>query len=135
MIVDKRWRKLGWRHPLWDYVRFYTSFRKRTKQREEWLAKLRASVFEVEPGNYSRPENGLDPDPAPAEPRERGIDGNIAAPGASVVLRSCWLPRAGGPRRDSARSLWCVPASPPLGSGQSPPIPATLPGLATKYDV
>jgi hypothetical protein len=50
MIVDKRWRKLGWRHPLWDYVRFYTSFRKGTKQREEWLAKLKASIFEVEPG-------------------------------------------------------------------------------------
>ena len=50
MIVDSRWRKLGWRHPLWDYVRFYTSFRKRTKLREQWLAKLKDSVFEVEPG-------------------------------------------------------------------------------------
>jgi hypothetical protein len=50
VIVDKRWRKLGWRHPLWDYVRFFTSLRKGTRQREEWLAKLRDSVFEVEPG-------------------------------------------------------------------------------------
>jgi len=50
MIVNEQWRQLGWRHPLWDYVRFYTSFRKRTKQQKEWLAKLRNSVFEVEAG-------------------------------------------------------------------------------------
>jgi hypothetical protein len=48
MKVDARWRKLGWRHPLWDYVRFYTSFRKGTKQRDQWLDKLSNSVFEVE---------------------------------------------------------------------------------------
>jgi len=50
MKVDERWRGLGWRHPLWDYVRFYTSLRKGTKQRELWLAKLREQVFEVQPG-------------------------------------------------------------------------------------
>ncbi len=50
MKVDERWRKIGWRHPHWDYVRFYTSFRKGTKQRDQWLAKLKESVFEVEPG-------------------------------------------------------------------------------------
>lgn len=50
MKVDNKWRKLGWRHPHWDFVRFYTSSRKGTKKRDEWIAKLRQSVFEVEPG-------------------------------------------------------------------------------------
>ncbi len=49
MQVDERWRKLGWRHPLWDYVRFYTSLRKKTKQHDQWLAKLRDGVFEIQP--------------------------------------------------------------------------------------
>ena len=35
---------------MWDFVRFYTSLRKGTRQRDEWLAKLREAVFEVEPG-------------------------------------------------------------------------------------
>ena len=63
MKVDDRWRKLGWRHPHWDYVRFYTSFRKGTKQRDQWLAKLRESEFQVDtetslnipPGEYMAP--------------------------------------------------------------------------------
>jgi hypothetical protein len=50
MKAEQKWRRLGWRSPHWDYVRFFTSFRKRTKKREEWIAKLRTSVFEVEPG-------------------------------------------------------------------------------------
>ena len=27
MIADKRWSKLGWKHPLWDIVRYYLSLR------------------------------------------------------------------------------------------------------------
>lgn len=50
MKIDERWRALGWRHPVWDFVRFYTSLRKRSKLRDEWLTKLRNEVFEVQPG-------------------------------------------------------------------------------------
>lgn len=51
MKVKDRWRRLGWRHPLWDYVRFFTSLRKGTKQQEQWLAKLKGGIFEVQPGS------------------------------------------------------------------------------------
>lgn len=50
MKIDRRWRKLGWRHPLWDDVRFYTSLRKRTKQHDEWLVRLKDGGFQVQPG-------------------------------------------------------------------------------------
>jgi hypothetical protein len=50
MKVDERWRGLGWRHPLWDYIRFYTSLRKNEKYHKIWLAKLKEGVFEVQPG-------------------------------------------------------------------------------------
>src|SRR4051794_31982850 len=50
MRVERKWRRLGWRHPHWDFVRVYTSFRKGTKKRDAWIARLRESVFEVEPG-------------------------------------------------------------------------------------
>lgn len=60
MKVDQRWRRLGWRYPHWDYVRFYTSFRKGTKPRDEWIDKLRASSFEVAPdSNLVVPEADL----------------------------------------------------------------------------
>lgn len=38
MHVDKRWRRLGWRHSLWDLVRFYRGLR--TGKREPWLRGL-----------------------------------------------------------------------------------------------
>jgi hypothetical protein len=50
MRVNKGWRDLGWRHPLWDYVRFYTSLRKNEKYHSVWLAKLKEGIFEVQPG-------------------------------------------------------------------------------------
>lgn len=50
MKVDEGWRQLGWKHPLWDYVRFFCSIRSRTRQSKDWVAKLRDSVFEIEPG-------------------------------------------------------------------------------------
>ena len=57
MRIDEGWRRLGWRHPLWDYVRYYTSFRKGEKKRDIWLTKLRDGVFEVQPGvNLAIPE-------------------------------------------------------------------------------
>ena len=48
MKINERWRTLGWKHPLWDYVRFYSVFR--GKKRDEWMMKLRRGLFEVEPG-------------------------------------------------------------------------------------
>ena len=57
MKVDDRWRKLGWRHPVWDYVRFYTSFRSGEAKGDLWLAKLRDGIFEVQPAiNLTVPE-------------------------------------------------------------------------------
>jgi hypothetical protein len=48
MKVNEKWRKLGWRDPLWDYVRFFSVFR--GKKRDQWVGKLRDGIFEVEPG-------------------------------------------------------------------------------------
>ncbi len=48
MEVNEKWRTLGWRDPLWDYVRFFSVFR--GKKRDEWIEKLRQRIFEVEPG-------------------------------------------------------------------------------------
>ncbi len=48
MKVNEKWRKLGWRDPLWDYVRFFSVFK--GEQRSQWVAKLRKGIFEVEPG-------------------------------------------------------------------------------------
>ena len=52
MKVDPKWRELGWRHPLWDFVRFYNVLNRQKKvERERWIANLKASQFEVEPGH------------------------------------------------------------------------------------
>jgi hypothetical protein len=51
MKVDEKWRRLGWRHPLWDYVRFYTVVRGQQKElRDNWLKNMRASKLEIVPG-------------------------------------------------------------------------------------
>jgi hypothetical protein len=51
MKVDKKWRRLGWRHPLWDYVRFYTVVRGQKKAlRENWIKNIRDSKLEIVPG-------------------------------------------------------------------------------------
>jgi hypothetical protein len=55
----QRWRKLGWRHPLWDYVRFYTSLRRNEIYHKEWLAKLEKGVFEVRPSSDAQPGTNL----------------------------------------------------------------------------
>src|SRR5713226_6309304 len=38
MRVDPRWRDLGWRHALWDLIRFYRSLG--AKQRTLWLSAI-----------------------------------------------------------------------------------------------
>jgi hypothetical protein len=40
--TNKKWRKLGWRHPLWDYIRFFSVVqRQRRKEKEAWIERLR----------------------------------------------------------------------------------------------
>jgi hypothetical protein len=42
--VNKKWRGLGWRHPLWDFIRFYTVVRRQKKTlRQEWIEKLQTT--------------------------------------------------------------------------------------------
>lgn len=49
MNVNEKWRGLGWRHPLWDYVRFYSVVRAQGgKVRERWEEKLRGSTMEID---------------------------------------------------------------------------------------
>ena len=58
MTVQPKWRRLGWRHPLWDYLRFYTVIRAQGKtHRERWLEALRRSKLEIVPGQ----EIAIDP--------------------------------------------------------------------------
>jgi len=50
MIADPKWRKLGWRHPLWDLVRFYLSLRHKSEQ-ARWLERLeKESSLSVDDG-------------------------------------------------------------------------------------
>jgi hypothetical protein len=42
MNADEKWRSLGWRHPLWDLVRFYLSLRHKGL-RTEWLDRLQST--------------------------------------------------------------------------------------------
>ena len=61
MRIEPRWRRLGWRHPLWDYVRFYSVVRGQKKAiRESWIEHLREARLEVTPGQYLP----IDPDDA-----------------------------------------------------------------------
>jgi hypothetical protein len=49
MNVTRKWRRLGWRHPLWDYIRFYSVVQKQKKEvREEWKASLRNNSMEID---------------------------------------------------------------------------------------
>jgi hypothetical protein len=49
MNINPKWRSLGWRHPLWDYVRFYSVVQKQKKElRDAWEEKLRANTMEVD---------------------------------------------------------------------------------------
>ncbi len=51
MKVGRKWRNLGWRHPLWDYVRFYSVVRGQRKElREQWVDNMKTGTFEIVPG-------------------------------------------------------------------------------------
>ena len=39
MIIDAHWKSLGWRHAVWDLVRYYCSLRGWKKQ-QQWLDEL-----------------------------------------------------------------------------------------------
>ncbi len=41
MNADQRWRDLGWRHPLWDILRFFLSLRHGSAERADWLERLK----------------------------------------------------------------------------------------------
>jgi hypothetical protein len=50
MIADPKWKELGWRHPLWDLVRFYLSLRHQG-EKATWLSRLEeSSTLSVEEG-------------------------------------------------------------------------------------
>ena len=49
MNVNPEFRDLGWRHPLWDYIRFYSVIQKDGKAAtRNWLDQLRAGTFEID---------------------------------------------------------------------------------------
>jgi hypothetical protein len=50
MKVNGKWRKLGWRHPLWDFVRFYSVVQRQKRTvAEKWADKLKKqSQLEVD---------------------------------------------------------------------------------------
>jgi len=50
--ISEKWRGLGWRHPLWDYVRFYSVVQRQRKTiREAWEEKLRSHIMEIDPSH------------------------------------------------------------------------------------
>ena len=49
MNTSEKWRALGWRHPLWDYVRFYSVVQTQKKElRQIWTKKLQKNVMEID---------------------------------------------------------------------------------------
>lgn len=84
MRVKPKWRRLGWRHPLWDYVRFYSVVQRQRRQvREEWHAKLRNNTLEIDSAHQL---------PVPADHVKlffdyiNGRDGDLAS--ATEMLRT-----------------------------------------------
>ena len=41
MIAETHWSDLGWRHPMWDLLRFYLSLRHGAAERASWLQSLK----------------------------------------------------------------------------------------------
>jgi hypothetical protein len=42
MKAKPKWRKLGWRHPIWDFIRFYSVVQRQKKElAARWTAKLK----------------------------------------------------------------------------------------------
>ncbi len=49
MNTSGKWRSLGWKHPLWDYIRFYSVVQRQNKTlRDAWIEKLRNQVMEID---------------------------------------------------------------------------------------
>lgn len=49
MNISEKWRSLGWRHSLWDYVRFYSVVQGQRKElQEKWQEKLRNNTMEID---------------------------------------------------------------------------------------
>ncbi len=53
MKVNKTWRGLGWRHPLWDFIRFFSVVKRQKKElRQQWIEKLETShMLEIDSSN------------------------------------------------------------------------------------
>jgi hypothetical protein len=50
--TSEKWRALGWKHPLWDYVRFYSVVATQKKElREAWEEKMREGRMEIDAGH------------------------------------------------------------------------------------
>ena len=49
MRINKKWRKLGWRHPLWDFIRFYSVVQRQRKEyRTAWEERLRQATLQID---------------------------------------------------------------------------------------
>jgi hypothetical protein len=50
MKVNLKWRQLGWRHPLWDFIRFYSVVQRQKRElAARWIAKLQtANTMEID---------------------------------------------------------------------------------------
>jgi hypothetical protein len=49
MKPNKKWRKLGWRHPLWDFIRFYSVVQRQRKElRIVWEERLRQATLQID---------------------------------------------------------------------------------------
>jgi hypothetical protein len=50
MKANRKWRQLGWRHPIWDFIRFYSVVQRQKKElAARWTTKLKESrIMEVD---------------------------------------------------------------------------------------
>jgi len=62
MKTNKKWRKLGWRHPLWDFIRFYSVVQRQRKElRIVWEERLRQATLQIDASQSLaiRPEDAI----------------------------------------------------------------------------
>lgn len=53
MNTSEKWRSLGWKHPLWDYIRFYSVVQRQNKKlRDAWIEKLQNQVMEIDAEHF-----------------------------------------------------------------------------------
>jgi hypothetical protein len=55
-LIDNRWKKLGWQHPMWELVRYFCSLRGTAK--EKWMAELRKKNRMQVDGAYLKIDSG-----------------------------------------------------------------------------